>query len=165
MPNNTDNSGSGRASRMRRIAASRGPIPAVRPNIGSMAWDAQLGKQECCDCKFNWVDSPIQLAFQRSDGIFRFFTGVFAFATGTVVPAFGIPVPSPCPGKTANIETQYSNRSGVLSIVFKAASTSPAYIPATITQQIFLTVTCDGITTNHTKTITFIVPAEYRTAC
>jgi hypothetical protein len=164
MPN-TDNSGSGRASRVRRIAASKGPVPAVRPNIGSMAWDAQLGKQACCDCKFNWVDTPIQLAFQRSVGIDRYFTCVFAFATGTVVPAFGMAVPSLCPGKTANITTQYSNRSGVLSVIYKIASTSPSYIPATITQEIILAVTCEGNTTTHAKFLTFIVPAEYRTAC
>jgi len=48
MPTNTDNSGSARAAEMRRIAASQGPVPAMQPNIGSMALDAQLGKMYCC---------------------------------------------------------------------------------------------------------------------
>lgn len=48
MPNNTDTSGSVRVAKIRRIAAGKGPTPAVRPNIGSMALDAQLGKAQCC---------------------------------------------------------------------------------------------------------------------
>jgi hypothetical protein len=164
MPN-TDNSGSGRAARVRRIAASKGPVPAVRPNIGSMAWDAQLGKQECCPCAFEWVDSPIRLSLQRSVGIDRYFTAIFAVATGTVVPTFGEIEPSACPGKTANIEVYFTNRSGLLSVIYKIASTSPSYIPATITQEIFLTVTCEGNTTTYSKKLTFSVPAAYRTAC
>ena len=162
---NTDNSGSGRASRVRRIAASQGPVPAVRPNIGSMAWDAQLGKLECCDCKFNWVDSPTQLAYQKSVGIDRFFTAILAFGKGTVVASVGLAVPSACGVKIANITTSISINSGIISVIYKIASAAPSYIPATITQLFNLSVTCEGITTNHTKTITFIVPAAYRTAC
>lgn len=50
MPSNTDNSGSARAARLRRISAARGPVPVIRPNIGSMALDAILGRElGCCD--------------------------------------------------------------------------------------------------------------------
>lgn len=48
MPNNTDNSGSARAARFKRISAAQGPTPAIRPNIGSMALDAVIGKGLCC---------------------------------------------------------------------------------------------------------------------
>lgn len=49
MPSNTDNSGSARAARLRQISAARGPIPVIRPNIGSMALDAILGRDpRCC---------------------------------------------------------------------------------------------------------------------
>ena len=52
MPNNTDNSGSARAARLRQISAARGPIPVQRPNIGSMALDARIGggklRPTCC---------------------------------------------------------------------------------------------------------------------
>jgi hypothetical protein len=48
MPSNTDNSGSARAARLRRISAARGPVPVIRPNIGSMALDAILGRAACC---------------------------------------------------------------------------------------------------------------------
>ena len=51
MPSNTDNSGSARAARLRQISAARGPVPVIRPNIGSMALDARLGgglKPSCC---------------------------------------------------------------------------------------------------------------------
>jgi hypothetical protein len=49
MPSNTDNSGSARAARLRRLNAARGPVPVIRPNIGSMALDAILGREpECC---------------------------------------------------------------------------------------------------------------------
>ena len=47
MPSNTDNSGSARAARLRRIAASQGPVPA-NSKIGSQALDTVLGKAECC---------------------------------------------------------------------------------------------------------------------
>jgi len=49
MPTNTDNSGTARAAKLRRIAAAKGPVGIlpVRPNIGSQANDAQLGKGEC----------------------------------------------------------------------------------------------------------------------
>jgi len=48
MPSNTDNSGSARAARLRRISAARGPVPVIRPNIGSMALDAILGRNPAC---------------------------------------------------------------------------------------------------------------------
>lgn len=48
MPNNTDNSGSARAARLRRLSAARGPVPVIRPNIGSMALDAILGRNPAC---------------------------------------------------------------------------------------------------------------------
>ena len=160
MPN-TDNSGSARAARVRRIAASRGPVPAVRPNIGSMAWDAQLGKLECCACKFSWTGSPIQLEYQKTEGTDRFFTAVFANANGIVVPAFGESIPSPCGARRTIIETLYSNNSGVLSVIYKISTLS--YTPATITQRIFLT--CEGSTATYSKNITFNIPEEYQTEC
>ena len=156
MPNNTDNSGSARAARVRRIAASRGPVPAIRPNIGSMAWDAQLGKLECCACKFNWTGSPIQLEYQKTEGTDIYFTAVFANAAGQVVPQFGPSIPS-C---YAFIETLYSNNAGVLNLIYKLSNVS---IPTTITQAIFLTVTCEGATTSYENNITFLVPEAYRT--
>ena len=45
---NSDNSGSARTQRLRWISAAGGPIPVIRPNIGSMALDAIFGKAECC---------------------------------------------------------------------------------------------------------------------
>ena len=48
MPNNTDNSGSARAAHLRRLNAARGPVPVIRPNIGSMALDAILGREPAC---------------------------------------------------------------------------------------------------------------------
>jgi hypothetical protein len=59
----TDYSGSAHAAKLRRIAAAGGPVPAVRPNIGSQALDAQLGRAECCSCnpQVTWAPSPLQL--------------------------------------------------------------------------------------------------------
>jgi len=48
MPSNTDNSGSARAARLRRLNAARGPVPVIRPNIGSMGLDAILGREPAC---------------------------------------------------------------------------------------------------------------------
>jgi len=58
----TDYSGSAHAAKLRRIAAAGGPVPAVRPNIGSQALDAQLGRAECCcNPQVTWGTSPVQL--------------------------------------------------------------------------------------------------------
>jgi len=58
----TDYSGSAHAAKLRRIAAAGGPVPAVRPNIGSQALDAQLGRAECCcNPQVTWATSPVQL--------------------------------------------------------------------------------------------------------
>ena len=59
----TDYSGSAHAAKLRRISAAQGPVPAVRPNIGSQALDAQLGRLECCPCnpQVTWETSPVQL--------------------------------------------------------------------------------------------------------
>ena len=61
----TDYSGAARAAKLRRISASQGPVSAVRPNIGSQALDAQLGRLDCCPVlcnpQVNWETSPIQL--------------------------------------------------------------------------------------------------------
>ena len=164
MPTNTDNSGTARAARLRRIVASQGPTPAVRPNIGSMALDAQLGKMECCPCGFNWTGSPIQLAYQETDGT-DLFTAVFANAAGQFVPLFGQAVPSPCGTRIAEIETDYSNNRGALSVIYKISNEGDSYIPATITQQIALIVTCEGATTRYERTITFLIPEDNRSAC
>jgi hypothetical protein len=162
---NSDNSGSARAARLRRISAAGGPIPAVRPNIGSMALDAQLGKAECCNCAFNWTGSPIQLTYQTTEGSYLFFTAVFANAAGQVVPAFGYPERSECGDLVSDIEPHYSNNAGFLSVIYKILNDIESYIPATITQEILLTVTCEGVTTTYSKNITFMIPVEYQTAC
>jgi hypothetical protein len=158
MPTNTDNSGTARAARLRRIVASRGPTPA-HSLIGSQALDAQLGKLECCP--FNWTGSPLQLAYQKTVGTDLFFTAVFANADGSVVPQFGLAVPSSCGSRVAAIETLYSNTAGALSVTYKISTGSGLYIPATITQ--LIGVTCEGVT--YERTITFLVPEDYRTAC
>lgn len=165
MPTNTDNSGTARAARLRRIAASQGPTPAVRPNIGSQALDAQLGKLECCACGFNWTGSPIQLAYQEAIGFDLLFTAVFANAAGQIIPQFGQPAPSACGTGVAEIETDYSNNGGTLSVTYKISNEGDSYIPATITQQIALIVTCEGATTRYERTITFLIPEANRTAC
>ena len=58
MPSNTDNSGSARAARLRRISAARGPVPVIRPNIGSMALDAILGREPACCPSFSEPPAP-----------------------------------------------------------------------------------------------------------
>jgi len=160
---NSDNSGAARSQRIRRISAAGGP--KVRTNIGSMALDAQLGKIECCNCAFNWIDSPIQLTYQQTVGNYLFFTAVMAFANGSVVPQFGIANPSSCGTRIAEIETLYSNNSGTLSVSYKISNAGVSYTPATITQEIFLTVTCEGVTKTYSKDITFMIPVAYQTGC
>jgi hypothetical protein len=162
MPN-TDNSGSTHTARLRRIAASQGATPA-NPTIGAQALDAQLGKLECC-CRFNWNGSPIQLAYQQTVGTDVFFTAVFANAVGQVVPQFGFPEPSSCGIRVTIIETLYSNNAGALSVSYKISNETPSYIPASITQQIALIVTCEEDTTTYDRTITFLIPEAYRTVC
>jgi hypothetical protein len=158
MPTNTDNSGTARAARLRRIVASRGPTPA-NSLIGSQALDAQLGKLECCP--FNWTGSPLPLEYQKTEETDLFFTAVFANAYGTVVPQFGFPEASPCNTGVAEIETDYENNAGALSVTYKISTGSGLYIPATITQ--LIAITCEGVT--YERTITFLVPEDYRTAC
>ena len=160
---NSDNSGAARAQRIRRISAAGGP--KVRTNIGSMALDAQLGKIGCCNCTFIWVGSPVQLTYQKTEGTDRFFTAVFANAAGQVVPQFGIANPSSCGTRIAEIETLYSNNSGTLSVSYKISNAGVSYTPATITQEIFLTVTCEGVTKTYSKDITFMIPVAYQTDC
>ena len=67
MPSNTDNSGSARTTRLRRAAAAGGPTPAVRPNLGSQALDAQLGKAECCPTVSTINRNPQSVMLQRLD--------------------------------------------------------------------------------------------------
>jgi len=130
-----------------------------------MALDVKLGKMECCPCRFNWTGSPIQLAYQETVGTDLLFTAVFANAAGQVDPQFGQPEPSPCGAGVAEIKTDYLNNAGALSVIYKISNESFSYIPATITQQIGLRVTCDGVTSIYEKTITFLVPEAYRTVC
>lgn len=110
MPNNTDNSGSARATRLRRIAAGKGPTPPVRPNIGSMALDSQLGKAECCDlCNpiVLWATSPILLTGTKQ-GSNWIYSAVYATVTASMPyqalfgpPPDGDPV-EPYPGTQTN---------------------------------------------------------------
>ena len=86
MSTNTDNSGSARAARLRRIAASGGPTPAVRPNLGSQALDARLGKAECCppcNPEVQWVDSPITLDLIQKDNKY-YYSAEYATVTSTI---------------------------------------------------------------------------------
>ena len=159
----TDNSGTGRAARLRRILASQGPVP-TNSTSASMALDAKLGKLECCPCGFGWTGSPIQLAYQKTIGTDLFFTAVFANAGGQIIPQFGEAEASPCDTSGAVIETFYSNNAGTLSVTYKISNEGDSYIPATITQQIALLVTCEGVTT-YERTITFLIPEAYRSAC
>lgn len=68
----TDNSGTARAAKLRRISASQGPVPPIRPNIGSQALDALLGRMDCCPNPCNpqvyWENSPIQLTLRVTSG-------------------------------------------------------------------------------------------------
>jgi hypothetical protein len=164
MPNNTDKSGANYTARIRRIAALQGATPA-NPSIGVQALDAQLGKLECCACRFNWNGSPIQLAYQKAVGTDVFFTAVFANAYGTVVPEFPGIVASLCGRRVSIIETLYSNNAGTLSVSYKISTQTPSYIPASITQQIVLRVTCEGVSTIYDSIITFLVPVDYHTEC
>jgi len=158
MPIITDNSGTARTTRLRRIAASQGPTP-VNPVIESQALDVRLGKLECCP--FNWTGSPLQLVYQKTVGTDLFFTAIFANAVGQVVPQFGQSEPSPCNTGVAEIETLYSNTAGALSVIYKISNIGGSYIPATITQ--LIGITCGGVT--YERIITFLVPEAYRTVC
>lgn len=63
MPNNTDNSGSARAARLKKISTAQGPVPAIRPNIGSMALDAVIGKGLCCPAPSETPITSIEFIF------------------------------------------------------------------------------------------------------
>ena len=160
MPIITDNSGTARTTRLRRIAASQGPTP-VNPITESQALDVWLGRLECCTCGFSWTGSPLQLAYQKTEETVLFFTAVFAHADATVVPQFGIPEASPCNTGVAEIETDYENNAGALTVTYKVSTGIGLYTPATITQ--LLAMTCGGVT--YERTITFLVPEDDRTAC
>lgn len=113
MSNNTDNSGTARAARLRRIAASQGPTPAVRPNLGSQALDAQLGRMICCNtCSphVTWAAQPISITN----------SAVYAIVDSDVsyIPVFG-PPPGPA-------TTTYASRNGnVWSVTFVSSTPIP----------------------------------------
>lgn len=124
MPNNTDYSGSARAAKLRRISAGKGPRPAVRPNIGSMALDAQLGQMQCCvycDQTVQWTPSsennPIRLTVSR-DGSKWVYSAVYATVTSPAPfePLFGQLDPSP--QDTAEIKVQVNGNVWTVQFVF-----------------------------------------------
>lgn len=171
---NSDNSGSARAQRIRRISAAGGPIPVVRPNIGSMAWDAVLGKADCCNqCSIQWSDAALPLTWVKTESInpstYYYFTAVFGEVGPqvTVVPQFGeIGNFTPCSNIPPFIEVNYQNNGGTLSVTYKVLkfsmiSLSTKYVPTTFTQTILLNLTCEGDKRTVNKTFTFTIPEPY----
>ena len=135
MPINTDNSGSARAARLRQIAASKGPIPAVRPNIGSMALDAQLGKMGCCP--------PLTLTVVLKS----------ASGTGPITDIFELTFTEPISGSYINTEMLYVDNNSYISNLITSSKTSSTVFSLTIrhalpinSQSVYLIVTIDGNT-------------------
>jgi len=135
MPINTDNSGSARAARLRQIAASKGPVPAVRPNIGSMALDAQLGKMGCCP------PLTLTVVLLSSSG------------TGPIKDNFELTFTEPITGSSIISESLYVNNSLYESILFTNSKISSTVFRLTITHSssivslpAYLTVTIGGNT-------------------
>ena len=84
----TDNSGAARAAKLRRISASQGPAPAVRPNIGSQALDAQLGRLDCCPTPTPDPCNP-QLTRSLEPGFVYYAKYATVISVDTFSPLFG----------------------------------------------------------------------------
>ena len=140
MPNNTDNSGSARAARVRRAA-------------------------QCCErmaCSFQWADAAMMLTYSKEETIgnstYKYFTGVIGHVGPyvTVEPSFGEITnfnPSRPNLTQMSIETYYKNNSGMLSVTYKVLVAHNGgfqeviYVPNSFTQGISLTLSCDDIRT------------------
>lgn len=97
----TDNSGTARAAKLRRISASQGPVPPIRPNIGSQALDALLGRMDCCPTpnplnppnpcnpQLTWSDSPLQLTRSQEPGFVYYAKYATVISVDTFSPLFG----------------------------------------------------------------------------
>lgn len=116
----TDYSGAARAAKLRRISASQGPVPAVRPNIGSQALDAQLGRLDCCPVlcnpQVNWATSPIQLTQSLEPGF------VYGAPYATVISDVAVtPLSGQVTGYTpsgANITVNITNSGNSWKVIF-----------------------------------------------
>ena len=108
----TDYSGAARAAKLRRISASQGPVPAVRPNIGSQALDAQLGRMDCCcNPQVVWEASPLQLT---TSGLS--YSAQYATTSSGAIPQFG-QVTGYTPN-TAFIETSVEQSGNSWTVIF-----------------------------------------------
>ena len=118
MPNNTDTSSTTRITKLRRIAVEKGPTSAVRPNSGSQALDARLGKAECCVlCNpiVQWATSPVALQ-ETQQGSNWVYSAVYATVTASMPyqPLFGPPPP--------DATTQVSRNGNVWTVSFVFSS-------------------------------------------
>jgi hypothetical protein len=141
-----------------------------------MAWDAVLGKMECCDpCSIQWSDTALTLTWIKTeiegDSSYYYFSAVFGVVRPqvTVIPLFGEVLNfTPCSTQPPFIEVQYQNNNGSLSVLYKVLKMSPSltpsdrFVPATFTQDITLQLTYDGITRTVTNTFTSTIPSEYQ---
>ena len=111
----TDYSGSAHAAKLRRIAASRGPVPAVRPNIGSQVLDARLGKLDCC-CSPTviWETSPLQLTLSGTYD----YSAQYATTSSGAIPQFG-QVTGVTPS-TAIVETNVEQSGSTWKVIFRS---------------------------------------------
>jgi hypothetical protein len=156
-----------RTARLRRIAASKGPISAIRFNQGSqVVIDARLVKAECCDqCNFQWTGDSVPLVYQRTEGNYYFFTGVVA-TTGLKVSVTSIRVGevgnyTPCSDYVPDIETFFSTASSTVIIVtYKIGNTE--FVPSSFKQLISLELLCNGNTSTVDNTITYTIPSAYQ---
>ena len=167
MPRTIDNSATARIARLRRAAASKGPIPAIRQNRGSqVVIDARLVKVECCDpCIFQWTGTSVPLAYQKTEAGYYFFTATIATAGNQVTiaavnvgPAMNF---TPCSNYEPDITTfqPINTRAGV-TITFKIGNTE--FVPASFKQQILIELSCNGNTSRVENTITYNTPTAYQ---
>jgi len=111
----TDYSGSAHAAKLRRIAAAGGPVPAIRPNIGSQALDAQLGRAECCcNPQVTWEASPLQLTLSGTYD----YSAQYATTSSGAIPQFG-PVTGVTP-PTAFVETNVEQSGNTWTVIFRS---------------------------------------------
>ena len=150
----TDNSGTARVAKLRRISASQGPVPPIRPNIGSQALDALLGRMDCCPTpipipcnpQVYWQNSPIQLSL--SPGFVYSALYATVISNVPITPLSGQVTGYNPPG--ANITVQIKNSGVSWKVIFTsdmALSGSLSWVPAFI-------IACNPpITSSNTLTL------------
>jgi len=153
----TDNSGTARAAKLRRISASQGPVPPIRPNIGSQALDALLGRMDCCPApnppnppnpcnpQVYWENSPIQLTL--SPGFVYSARYATVISDVAITPLFGQVTGYTPPN--ANITVSVKNSGDVWTIMF----TSDMALTGTLSCLAEFQIACNPpITSNNNLT-------------